>query len=67
MQAERLCHCGSLVIIFKVYRITGIWKIEFFNFSNLERVKILSNEQRLVSIWISEGLVTILFSHKSAL
>ena len=66
MQAERLCPCGSLVIIFKVYRITGIWKTEFFNFSNSEKVKILSNEQRLVSIWINEGLVTILFSDKSA-
>ena len=50
MQVDRPCPCGSLVIIFKVCGIIEISKIEFFNFSNSERVKILSNEQNLVSI-----------------
>ena len=40
MQVDRLCACVSLVIgIFKVDGIIGISKIEFFNFSSIERVK----------------------------
>ena len=39
MQVDRLCTCGSQVIDFKVCVIIGISKIEFFNFSDIERVK----------------------------
>ena len=36
MQIDRLCTCGSLVI--DVCRIIKISKIEFFNFSGIERI-----------------------------
>ena len=47
MQVDRLCLCGSQVIDVKVCGFIGISKIDFFNFSGTERVKIFwhaSNE-----------------------
>ena len=39
MQVNTLCRFGSQVVIFKLCRVIGISKLEFFNLSGAEKVK----------------------------
>ena len=39
MQVDGLCTWVLKLLIFKVFQVTGISKIDFFNFSGTERVK----------------------------
>ena len=41
MQVDRLYTCGFLVLMFKIYGIIGISKIELFNFFGTERYMVI--------------------------
>ena len=57
MEVDRLCTCGSLIIMFKFCGIIGISEIEFFNLSRTERVK--QNQKKEKKIKIIQNLLSL--------